>query len=79
MKKELNSENQYTGEFNYMLLIDSTRAKVHIVKITGDTCNSRDKLKDGASLMQSTTLSLVTCHMQGPHANQTPARRKPAQ
>ena len=35
--KELVSEDQYTGDFNCMVLIDSTERKVAIVKITMDT------------------------------------------
>ena len=36
-KKDLVSEDQYTGEFNVMLLIDSTARKVLIAKIGVDT------------------------------------------
>ncbi|KAL9963057.1 hypothetical protein ACROYT_G032222 [Oculina patagonica] len=37
VKKELVSEEQYTGDFNCMLLIDNTVRKVPIAKITVDT------------------------------------------
>ena len=37
VKKDLVSEDQYTGEFNVMLLIDSTARKVPIAKIDVDT------------------------------------------
>ena len=37
VKKELVSEEQYTGDFNCMLLIDNTVRKVPIARITVDT------------------------------------------
>ena len=37
VKKDLVSEEQYTGDFNCMLLIDNTMRKVPIAKITVDT------------------------------------------
>ena len=37
VKKDLVSEDQYTGEFNVMLLINSTARKVPIAKIGVDT------------------------------------------
>ena len=37
VKKDLVSEDQFTGDFNVMLLIDNTARKVPIVKIDVDT------------------------------------------
>ena len=37
VKKEVVSEEQYTGDFNCMLLFDNTARKVPIARITSDT------------------------------------------
>ena len=51
VKKDLVSEDQFTGDFNVMLLINSTARKVPIVKIDVDTPYLKTKWKPSVSLI----------------------------
>ena len=46
VKKDLVSEDQFTGDFNVMLLIDNTARKVPIAKIDVDTPYLKGKVED---------------------------------
>ena len=70
VKKDLVSEEQYTGDFNCMLLIDNTMRKVPIAKITVDTPYLSGEVE--AQCLSNAIYDLIVCNVPGARAADDP-------
>ena len=70
VKKDLVSEDQYTGEFNVMLLIDNTARKVPITKIDIDTPYLKGQVK--AQCLPDAIYDVIVGNVPGARAADDP-------
>ena len=70
VKKDLVSEDQFTGEFNAMLLIDSTARKVPIARIDVDTPYLKGQVE--AQCLPDPIYDLVVGNVPGARAAENP-------
>ena len=79
VKKDLVGEDQFTGDFNVMLLIDNTARKVPIARIYVDTPYLKGHVEVQCLSDPIYDLIIGTYLMPGTHKIQTPVGKRPVQ